>query len=142
MTSNLASQMIQAKADEDYQVLKLAVMGEVKNYFKPEFINRIDEVVVFHSLEEEHIQSIAKIQLAKLRERLMAMEMDIEISENAIKQIAQAGFDLIFGARPLKRAIQSEIENPLAKKILAGEFRAEDKIQVGFLKNKFTFDKA
>jgi len=142
MTSNLASQMIQAKAGEDYQALKLAVMGEVKNYFKPEFINRIDEVVVFHSLEEEHIQSIAKIQLAKLRERLMAMEMDIEISENAIKQIAQAGFDLIFGARPLKRAIQSEIENPLAKKILAGEFRAEDKIQVGFLKNKFTFDKA
>lgn len=142
MTSNLASQMIQAKADEDYQVLKLAVMGEVKNYFKPEFINRIDEVVVFHSLEEEHIQSIAKIQLAKLRERLVAMEMDIEISENAIKQIAQAGFDLIFGARPLKRAIQSEIENPLAKKILEGEFRAEDKIQVGFLKNKFTFDKA
>jgi len=70
------------------------------------------------------------------------MEMDIEISENAIKQIAQAGFDLIFGARPLKRAIQSEIENPLAKKILEGEFRAEDKIQVGFLKNKFTFDKA
>jgi len=142
MTSNLASQMIQAKADEDYQVLKLAVMGEVKNYFKPEFINRINEIVVFHSLEAKNIQSIAKIQLEKLRERLLAMEMDFEINSEAIKKIAEAGFDPAFGARPLKRAIQSEIENPLAKKILAGDFSAKDKVKVGFLKEKFTFTKA
>jgi len=142
MTSNLASQMIQAKADEDYQVLKLAVMGEVKNYFKPEFINRINEIVVFHSLEAKNIQSIAKIQLEKLRERLLAMEMDFEINSEAIKKIAEAGFDPAFGARPLKRAIQSEIENPLAKKILAGDFSAKDKVEVGFLKEKFTFTKA
>ena len=142
MTSNLASQMIQAKADEDYQVLKLAVMGEVKNYFKPEFINRINEIVVFHSLEAKNIQSIAKIQLEKLRERLLAMEMDFEINSEAIKKIAEAGFDPAFGARPLKRAIQSEIENPLAKKILAGDFHAKDKVEVGFSKEKFTFTKA
>ena len=142
MTSNLASQMIQAKADEDYQVLKLAVMGEVKNYFKPEFINRINEIVVFHSLEEKNIQSIAKIQLEKLRARLLAMEMDFEINSEAIKKIAEAGFDPAFGARPLKRAIQSEIENPLAKKILAGDFQAKDKVEVGFSKEKFTFTKA
>lgn len=141
MTSNLASQMIQAKADEDYQVLKLAVMGEVKNYFKPEFINRINEIVVFHSLEAKNIQSIAKIQLEKLRERLLAMEMDFEINSEAIKKIAEAGFDPAFGARPLKRAIQSEIENPLAKKILAGDFIAKDKVEVGFSKQKFTFTK-
>lgn len=141
MTSNLASQMIQAKADEDYQVLKLAVMGEVKNYFKPEFINRINEIVVFHSLEAKNIQSIAKIQLEKLRERLLAMEMNFEINSEAIKKIAEAGFDPAFGARPLKRAIQSEIENPLAKKILAGDFIAKDKVEVGFSKQKFTFTK-
>ena len=141
MTSNLASQMIQAKADEDYQVLKLAVMGEVKNYFKPEFINRINEIVVFHSLEAKNIQSIAKIQLEKLRERLLAMEIDFEINSEAIKKIAEAGFDPAFGARPLKRAIQSEIENPLAKKILAGDFIAKDKVEVGFSKQKFTFTK-
>ena len=141
MTSNLASQMIQAKADEDYQVLKLAVMGEVKNYFKPEFINRINEIVVFHSLEAKNIQSIAKIQLEKLRERLLAMEMDFEINSEAIKKIAEAGFDPAFGARPLKRAIQSEIENPLAKKIIAGDFIAKDKVEVGFSKQKFTFTK-
>lgn len=141
MTSNLASQMIQAKADEDYQVLKLAVMGEVKNYFKPEFINRINEIVVFHSLGAKNIQSIAKIQLEKLRERLLAMEMDFEINSEAIKKIAEAGFDPAFGARPLKRAIQSEIENPLAKKILAGDFIAKDKVEVGFSKQKFTFTK-
>ena len=141
MTSNLASQMIQDKANEDYQILKLAVMGEVKNYFKPEFINRIDEVVVFHPLGAENIQSIATIQLNSLRARLLSMEMNLEFSKEAVKQIAQAGFDSIYGARPLKRAIQSEIENPLAKKILNGDFSSNDNIQIGFEKNKFTFEK-
>src|SRR6056300_233277 len=141
MTSNLASQMIQDKANEDYQILKLAVMGEVKNYFKPEFINRIDEVVVFHPLGAENIQSIATIQLNRLRARLLSMEMNLEFSKEAVKQIAQAGFDSIYGARPLKRAIQSEIENPLAKKILNGDFSINDNIQIGFKKNKFTFEK-
>ena len=142
MTSNLASQMIQEKANEDYQVLKLSVMGEVKNYFKPEFINRIDEVVVFHALEESNIELIASIQLENLKKRITALEMSLEFSEEAIKQIANAGFDNVYGARPLKRAIQSEIENPLAKKILAGEFMASNRIKVDYEKNKFVFSKA
>ena len=142
MTSNLASQMIQEKANEDYQVLKLSVMGEVKNYFKPEFINRIDEVVVFHALEESNIELIASIQLENLKKRITALEMSLEFSKEAIKQIANAGFDNVYGARPLKRAIQSEIENPLAKKILAGEFMASNRIKVDYEKNKFVFSKA
>lgn len=142
MTSNLASQMIQEKANEDYQVLKLSVMGEVKNYFKPEFINRIDEVVVFHALEESNIELIASIQLENLKKRITALEMSLEFSKGAIKQIANAGFDNVYGARPLKRAIQSEIENPLAKKILAGEFMASNRIKVDYEKNKFVFSKA
>jgi len=141
MTSNLGSDLIQKMTQDDYQVIKISVMAEVKNYFKPEFINRINEIVVFHSLEAKNIQSIAKIQLEKLRERLLAMEMDFEINSEAIKKIAEAGFDPAFGARPLKRAIQSEIENPLAKKILAGDFIAKDKVEVGFSKQKFTFTK-
>jgi len=142
MTSNLASQMIQEKANEDYQVLKLSVMGEVKNYFKPEFVNRIDEVVVFHALEESNIELIASIQLENLKKRITALEMSLEFSKEAIKQIANAGFDNVYGARPLKRAIQSEIENPLAKKILAGEFMASNRIKVDYEKNKFVFSKA
>ena len=142
MTSNIASQMIQDKSTEDYQVLKLAVMGELKNYFRPEFINRIDDVVVFHPLNQENIQSIAKIQLEQLRYRLLAMHLDIAFSDLAIKEIGQAGYDIIFGARPLRRAIQSEIENPLAKKILAGDFLPQDKIYVDFVNNKFTIEKA
>jgi ATP-dependent Clp protease ATP-binding subunit ClpB len=130
MTSNLGSQMIQQMAGDDYQVVKLAVMAEVKNYFRPEFINRIDEVVVFHSLGEDHIKSIAGIQLQYLAKRLAAMEMKLEVSDAALAQIASAGFDPVFGARPLKRAIQSQIENPLAKEILSGHFAAKDTILV------------
>jgi ATP-dependent Clp protease ATP-binding subunit ClpB len=130
MTSNLGSQMIQQMAGDDYQVVKLAVMAEVKNYFRPEFINRIDEVVVFHSLGEDHIKSIAKIQLQYLANRVAAMEMGLEVSDAALAQIASAGFDPVFGARPLKRAIQSQIENPLAKEILSGHFAAKDTILV------------
>jgi ATP-dependent Clp protease ATP-binding subunit ClpB len=92
-------------------------------------------------LGAENIQSIATIQLNRLRARLLSMEMNLEFSKEAVKQIAQAGFDSIYGARPLKRAIQSEIENPLAKKILNGDFSSNDNIQIGFEKNKFTFEK-
>jgi ATP-dependent Clp protease ATP-binding subunit ClpB len=130
MTSNLGSQMIQQMAGDDYQVIKLAVMGEVKNYFRPEFINRIDEVVVFHALDEKNIRSIARIQLQYLEARLAKLEMKLEVTEEALSEIAQAGFDPVFGARPLKRAIQSQIENPLAKEILEGRFGAKDTIIV------------
>ncbi len=130
MTSNLGSQMIQQMAGDDYQVIKLAVMGEVKAYFRPEFINRIDEVVVFHALSDKHIQSIARIQLQYLEARLAKLQMKLEVTEVALAELAQAGFDPVFGARPLKRAIQAQIENPLAKEILEGRFGAKDTITV------------
>ena len=130
MTSNLGSQMIQQMSGDDYQVIKLAVMGEVKTYFRPEFINRIDEVVVFHALDEKNIKSIARIQLQYLEKRLAAMEMKLEVSDAALAEIADAGFDPVYGARPLKRAIQAQLENPLAKAILEGRFAAKDTIKV------------
>ncbi|MFO0255679.1 MAG: ATP-dependent chaperone ClpB [Betaproteobacteria bacterium] len=141
MTSNLGSQMIQAMHDKDYQVVKLAVMGEVKTQFRPEFINRIDEIVVFHGLDEKHIASIARIQLAGLQKRLAQMEMSLEVSDAALKEIAAAGFDPVYGARPLKRAIQAQIENPLAKQILEGRFAAKDAIRVDARAGIISFDK-
>jgi ATP-dependent Clp protease ATP-binding subunit ClpB len=141
MTSNLGSQMIQQMAGDDYQVIKLAVMGEVKTYFRPEFINRIDEVVVFHALDKKHIHSIARIQLQYVEARLAEMEMNIQVSEAAITELAQAGFDPVFGARPLKRAIQSQIENPLANEILEGHFAAKDTIKVDYKNGAMVFTK-
>ena len=126
--TGLGSQMIQQMAGSDYQVIKMAVMGEVKTHFRPEFVNRIDEVVVFHSLGDAHILSIAKIQIQYLAKRLAAMEMKLDISDEATTEIAKAGFDPVYGARPLKRANQSQIENPLAKQILEGKFAAKDTI--------------
>jgi len=142
MTSNLGSQMIQSMSGDDYQVIKLAVLGEVKSYFRPEFINRIDEVVVFHALDEKNIASIARIQLQGLEKRLAQMEMGLDISEAALAEIAKAGFDPVYGARPLKRAIQSELENPLAKEILGGRFAAKDTIRVDVRDGRFVFAKS
>ncbi|WP_265950257.1 ATP-dependent chaperone ClpB [Dechloromonas sp. A34] len=130
MTSNLGSQMIQQMAGDDYGVIKMAVMAEVKTYFRPEFVNRIDEVVVFHALDEKHIAGIARIQLGYLEKRLAQLEMGIVVEDSALAELAQAGFDPVFGARPLKRAIQQQIENPLAKSILEGKFAAKDTIRV------------
>ncbi|MBT9613767.1 MAG: ATP-dependent chaperone ClpB [Burkholderiales bacterium] len=141
MTSNLGGHMIQQMAGDDPQVIKLAVLGEVKNYFRPEFINRVDEVVVFHALGEAQIKSIAKIQIQYLAKRLAKMEMGIEVSDAALSEIAQAGFDPIYGARPLKRAIQAQIENPLAKEILSGHFAAKDTIRVDARGGQIVFAK-
>jgi ATP-dependent Clp protease ATP-binding subunit ClpB len=141
MTSNLGSQMIQSMAGDDYQLIKLAVMGEVKTHFRPEFINRIDEVVVFHPLGEQHVRSIAGIQLQYLAKRLAAMDMQFKVSDAAMAEIASAGFDPVYGARPLKRAIQSQIENPLSREILAGNFAAKDTIQVDCKAGKMLFSK-
>ena len=142
MTSNLGSQMIQAMAGDDYGVIKLAVMAEVKTYFRPEFVNRIDEMVVFHSLDEKHIAGIAKIQLRYLEKRLARLEMGLEVSDAALAELADAGFDPVFGARPLKRAIQDRIENPLAKAILEGQFGPKDVIRVEVRDNKLEFSRA
>ncbi|MBU3693265.1 MAG: ATP-dependent chaperone ClpB [Rhodocyclaceae bacterium] len=141
MTSNLGSQQIQAMVGDEYQVVKLAVMAEVKTHFRPEFINRIDEVVVFHALDEKNIARIADIQLARLRKRLEALDMGLLVSDAALAELAKAGFDPVFGARPLKRAIQSQIENPLAKRILEGAFVARDVINVDARAGVFSFNK-
>jgi len=141
MTSNLGSQMIQQMAGDDYQVVKLAVLGEVKSYFRPEFINRIDEVVVFHALDPRHIAGIAEIQLQALVKRLAQMEMRLEVSDAAVAKLAEAGFDPVYGARPLKRAIQQELENPLAKEILAGHFAAKDTVRVAVENGRLLFEK-
>jgi len=141
MTSNLGSQMIQQMSGDDYQLIKLAVMGEVKAQFRPEFVNRIDEIVVFHALDEKNIKSIAKLQLALLEKRLAKMEIKLEVSDAALQHIAASGFDPVYGARPLRRAVQSEIENPLAKHILEGDFAAKDVIKVDAAKGRIVFEK-
>ena len=130
MTSNLGSQQIQSMAGEAYAEVKQAVMAEVKTYFRPEFVNRIDEIVVFHSLDEKNIANIAKIQLGYLEKRMARMEMTLQVEDSALLELAKAGFDPIFGARPLKRAIQEHIENPLSRLILEGTFGAKDTVVV------------
>jgi ATP-dependent Clp protease ATP-binding subunit ClpB len=142
MTSNLGSQMIQQMSGDDYQVIKLAVMGEVKTHFRPEFVNRIDEIVVFHALDEKHIASIAKIQLGYLEKRMARMDMTLSVDDAALASIAEAGFDPVFGARPLKRAIQERIENPLARAILEGRFAAKDTVRVTGGKGRIEFERA
>ncbi len=141
MTSNLGSHKIQAMDSDDPAVVKLAVMAEVRGHFRPEFINRIDEIVVFHALDEKNIGAIAKIQLHSLEGRLEKMEMRLEVSEDALQKIAEAGFDPVYGARPLKRAIQQQIENPLSKEILAGRFGPKDTIRVGVRGGALSFEK-
>ena len=122
MTSNIGSQMIQAMVGQPYEDVKDAVTEELKNYFRPEFLNRIDETVVFHSLDASHIADIAKIQLAVLTARLAHMDLTLEVSDAAVAELAKVGFDPVFGARPLKRAIQQRLENPLSKLLLEGKF--------------------
>ncbi len=141
MTSNLGSQMIQQMTGDDYQVIKLAVMGEVRTHFRPEFVNRIDEIVVFHALDEKNIKSIAKIQLGILSRRLAGMEIKLEVADSALAEIARAGFDPVYGARPLKRAIQASVENPLAKRILEGEFGAKDTVKIAAKGGAIQFSK-
>ncbi len=131
MTSNLGSHVIQELAGtENYARMKNAVLEIVQQHFRPEFINRLDEIVVFHSLSKEHIREIAKIQLAGLAKRLRDRELKIEISNEALDVLGRFGFDPVYGARPLKRAIQSLLENPLAKEVLSGRFLAKDTIVV------------
>jgi ATP-dependent Clp protease ATP-binding subunit ClpB len=142
MTSNLGSQMIQSMSGAPQDKLKAAVMGEVKDHFRPEFLNRIDEMVVFHGLDQKNITSIAKIQLKRLTERLTKMEMVLEVSDAALAKVAEAGYDPVFGARPLKRAIQQYIENPVAKLILEGKFGPKDIVPVDVDKDgSFLFDR-
>jgi len=129
MTSNLGSDLIQEMAgNNDYEAMKSAVMERVGQYFRPEFINRVDESVVFHPLASEQIRGIAEIQLAGLVSRLRAQEIELVVDESLLAQLAKAGFDPVYGARPLKRAIQQQLENPLAQALLSGEFGAGDTV--------------
>ncbi|APE31159.1 ATP-dependent chaperone ClpB [Halomonas aestuarii] len=146
MTSNMGSDIIQrmggedsGDAERDYAQMKEMVMAVVGDHFRPELINRIDEVVVFHALGQEQIQAIAAIQLDRLRARLAEHDLSLEVSDAALAQLAVVGFDPVFGARPLKRAIQSRIENPLAQDLLAGKFSPGDVIHVEAEGNQLVF---
>jgi ATP-dependent Clp protease ATP-binding subunit ClpB len=130
MTSNIGSHMIQHMVGKPYEEVKEAVWDELKNHFRPEFLNRIDETVVFHGLGAEHIARIAKIQLRVLEQRLAKMDLQLQVSPAALEELAKVGFDPVFGARPLKRAIQQRIENPLSKLILEGRFPPKSAIPV------------
>ncbi|PUE14076.1 ATP-dependent chaperone ClpB [Limnohabitans sp. MMS-10A-178] len=130
MTSNIGSHLIQAMVGAPNEDIKDAVWGELKNHFRPEFLNRIDETVVFHSLDAKHIESIAKIQLKILEARLAKMDLHLEVSASALAELAKVGFDPVFGARPLKRAVQQRIENPLSKMLLEGKFLPKSIIPV------------
>jgi ATP-dependent Clp protease ATP-binding subunit ClpB len=142
MTSNLASQVIQEMAgEENYEQMKKAVMEIVGQQFRPEFINRVDETVVFHPLGRAQIRAITEIQLRYLRERLQERDMDIQVSDSALDKLGEAGFDPVYGARPLKRAIQQQMENPLAQAILAGRFGPDDMIQVDVQGGELSFEK-
>jgi ATP-dependent Clp protease ATP-binding subunit ClpB len=140
MTSNLGSHKIQSMDSDDPGVVKLAVMAEVRSHFRPEFVNRIDEIVVFHALDEKNIGAIAKIQLKHLEQRLAKMEMTLDVSDEALQKIAEAGYDPVYGARPLKRAIQQQIENPLSKLILSGRFGPKDTIPVRVKGGSLSFE--
>jgi len=141
MTSNLGSDLIQKMTQDDYQIIKISVMAEVKNYFKPEFINRIDDVVVFHGLGEKHLCDITKIQLENLLLKLKKIGIEAKVTDRAISEIGKAGFDPIYGARPLKRAIQNEIENKLSTEILSGKFLDKDILEIDFNNGSFLFNK-
>lgn len=142
MTSNLGSHKIQSMEDSDPQLVKLAVMAEVRGHFRPEFINRIDELVVFHALDDKQIGAIARIQLTTLQQRLAKMEIGLKISDAALRKLAEAGFDPVYGARPLKRAIQQEVENPLSKAILEGRFGPKDTVEIDVAGSELGFRKA
>jgi ATP-dependent Clp protease ATP-binding subunit ClpB len=142
MTSNLGSHKIQSMEGSDTAVIKMAVLAEVRGHFRPEFINRVDELIVFHALDDKHIGSIARIQLGILEKRLAKMDIGLTISEAALRKLAEAGYDPVYGARPLKRAIQQELENPLSKAILQGRFGPKDTIEIDVAGSELGFRKA
>jgi ATP-dependent Clp protease ATP-binding subunit ClpB len=142
MTSNLGSDLIQKLAgDNDYEAMKSAVMEVVGNHFRPEFINRVDETVVFHPLAKDQLRGIAAIQLDALRKRLAERDIRLELSDAALDKLVEAGFDPVYGARPLKRAIQQQLENPLAQALLRGEFGQGDTISIDVHEDRFTFER-
>ena len=141
MTSNLGSQVIQEKAGvATYDEMKTDVMEVVSDYFRPEFINRIDDIVVFHPLGKEQIRSIANIQLQSLRERLAHTDLSLDVTDAVLDAIGEQGFDPLYGARPLKRVIQQRIENPLAQKILKGDYIPGATVHIEMKGNDISFN--
>jgi ATP-dependent Clp protease ATP-binding subunit ClpB len=141
MTSNLGSQMIQEMSEEgDYNAMKNAVMEIVGGHFRPEFLNRIDDITVFHPLEKDQLMKIAEIQVAYLKKRLKDRDIDLVMTDEALALLADAGFDPVYGARPLKRAIQNQVENPLAQEILGGRYGAGDTITVSIENGGIVFN--
>jgi len=145
MTSNLGSQMIQELSSEGtpeaYTQIKAAVMGVVQSHFRPEFINRLDDIVVFHPLDKAQIREIARIQMRGLEKRLGERGLKLALSDDALSLLANVGFDPVYGARPLKRAIQQQLENPLAQRILSGEFVSGDTVRVDAAGGQLVFGK-
>ncbi len=139
MTSNLGSDLIQSQMDQPYKTIKESVMAVVGTHFRPEFINRVDDIVVFHPLQQEHIRQIASIQINKVKKRLATRELTLDIDDQALDFLGSVGFDPVYGARPLKRAIQDELENPLAKRLLSGDFVAGQTILVRLVDGVLTF---
>jgi ATP-dependent Clp protease ATP-binding subunit ClpB len=139
MTSNLGSHEIQRLSGQDPDLIKESVMGEVRRHFRPEFVNRIDEIVVFHALGREHIREIARIQLQRLERRLADRDLRLTVTDQALDEIAKVGFDALYGARPLKRAIQQMIENPVARLVLEGRFQSGDEVPVDYREGDFRF---
>ena len=142
MTSNLGSLAIQELAGEgNYDKMKTAVMSVVAQHFRPEFINRVDEIVVFHPLGRAEVRAIVEIQLGRLRQRLAERDISLRLDDAARDKIGEAGFDTVYGARPLKRAIQAQIENPLAQQILRGDFLPGDRVLGTLQRTELVFEK-
>jgi ATP-dependent Clp protease ATP-binding subunit ClpB len=142
MTSNLGSEfLVNQPEGQDSDAVRDEVMGVVRHAFRPEFLNRIDEIVVFHGLDASHIEPIARIQLKRLAERLAQQDMRLEVTDAAIQELARAGYDPVFGARPLKRAIQQYVENPVARLILEGKFGPRDVVPVDWDGEQFVFER-
>jgi ATP-dependent Clp protease ATP-binding subunit ClpB len=143
MTSNLGSHLIQEMGGkEDYSQIKSAVMELVGQHFRPEFINRIDDSVVFHALNKEQIANIASIQISYLQKRLQQQDITLTLNPKALAHLAEAGFDPVYGARPLKRTIQQQLENPLAQALLLGQFKPGESIAVSLEKERLLFKNA
>ena len=142
MTSNLGSDVIQTMQGEDFEALKSTMMDVVGQHFRPEFVNRIDELVVFHSLTRDQIEGIANIQIQRLNKRLSENGLSLSLTDDAMKALSEVGFDPVYGARPLKRAIQRSIENPLAEAILSGQYGPGSNIRAVVSGDKIAFESA
>lgn len=139
MTSNVGSNRILGKTEEEFESMKSEAVSELRRHFRPEFLNRVDDVVVFHALNKNHILQIVDLQLERFEERLKANGLMLEVSDTAKRELAELGYDPVYGARPLKRAISRHLENPISRMIVSGEAQESGAIQVEYEKGDFTF---